>query len=203
MAIAFKCTCGKVLKTADEHAGRKATCPQCQAKLIVPEAPAAAASGGAAPDRAVPPPLPSFDLDGPGPTGDADRAYDVQREEVTTAPRPEADRRTPPAYDDDRDYRRPVRGRNIDRPYARPGYGDDYGPYDDRLVDRIRRRPPPPAPTRTGWTDKGVVAGLGMMAGGAALTIIPLFLGVIVYWGPILFIAGLICFFKGLASGRV
>lgn len=60
MSISFQCTgCGRTLKVADELAGRKAKCPQCQAILYIPEGPAAAVtSAPAAPvrRRASPPP---------------------------------------------------------------------------------------------------------------------------------------------------
>ena len=43
MSISFSCTgCGRTLKVADELAGRKAKCPQCQTVLYIPEGPAVA-----------------------------------------------------------------------------------------------------------------------------------------------------------------
>src|SRR5689334_8081170 len=40
MTIEYECTgCGKKLKSQEEHAGRKARCPYCQAVVTVPEAP--------------------------------------------------------------------------------------------------------------------------------------------------------------------
>jgi hypothetical protein len=36
MPIAFRCTCGKALKTRDELAGKKIQCPRCQRVLQVP-----------------------------------------------------------------------------------------------------------------------------------------------------------------------
>jgi hypothetical protein len=87
----------------------------------------------------------------------------------------------------------------------RRGAYDDRGardPYDDRIADRIRRRSPPPA-AANGWTDKGVMAGLGMIAGGVVITIVGLYVGFIVYIGPILFIAGIVAVIKGAASGKV
>ncbi len=62
MSITFSCTgCGRTLKVADELAGRKAKCPQCQAILYIPAGPAAAVTPApAAPERRriapVPPP---------------------------------------------------------------------------------------------------------------------------------------------------
>jgi hypothetical protein len=40
--------CGKRLRVADEHAGKLAKCPQCQAVYTVPQSPVAAAWGGGA-----------------------------------------------------------------------------------------------------------------------------------------------------------
>ncbi len=37
MAIEFPCTCGKRLKVADEHAGKRAKCPVCGVPQLVPE----------------------------------------------------------------------------------------------------------------------------------------------------------------------
>jgi hypothetical protein len=43
MSISFSCTgCDRTLKVADELAGRKAKCPQCQAILYIPEGPGSA-----------------------------------------------------------------------------------------------------------------------------------------------------------------
>ena len=39
MPIAFKCTCGKVFRVPDGYAGKRTTCPNCSAKIKVPDAP--------------------------------------------------------------------------------------------------------------------------------------------------------------------
>src|SRR5436305_584175 len=36
MPIAFSCPCGKMLRVPDEHAGRRAKCPACNAIVEVP-----------------------------------------------------------------------------------------------------------------------------------------------------------------------
>jgi phage FluMu protein Com len=36
MPILFRCSCGKPMKAADEHGGRKVRCPRCDAVLTVP-----------------------------------------------------------------------------------------------------------------------------------------------------------------------
>lgn len=66
MSISFPCTgCGRTLKVADELAGRKAKCPQCQAVLYIPEGPAAAITPAptAAPMRRRAAPLPEDEPD--------------------------------------------------------------------------------------------------------------------------------------------
>lgn len=68
MPIKFRCTCGKVYKVADDHAGRKIVCKGCGKKLKIPGAVEAAVAAGDSfefsselPDRspkgAAPPPL--------------------------------------------------------------------------------------------------------------------------------------------------
>ncbi|MCI0704448.1 MAG: hypothetical protein L0241_25620 [Planctomycetia bacterium] len=36
MPITFNCTCGKTLRVPDEHAGRRAKCPACNAIVDIP-----------------------------------------------------------------------------------------------------------------------------------------------------------------------
>jgi phage FluMu protein Com len=55
MPIEFRCTqCGKLLRTGDDTAGKRAKCPQCGTMLAIP-APDAAPPGGS-----MPPPHPTF-----------------------------------------------------------------------------------------------------------------------------------------------
>jgi phage FluMu protein Com len=65
MPIEFRCSqCNKLLRTADDTAGKKAKCPECGTVMTIPEAPAAAAAAaaGGSPFGAAPPP-PSFPPD--------------------------------------------------------------------------------------------------------------------------------------------
>jgi hypothetical protein len=181
MTIAFKCECGRTFRTADEFAGRKTTCPVCGVQITVP------APEGVA--HAAPPPLPS-----PGaaqrwaPVDEAPPApgYDRQSEEVAPIPRRPA--AAPP---------RRSEFDGIDRDDGRgPGLSRTVN---NRDFDRFRK----PAPASSGWTDKGVLAGIAMMIGaivwffGAGLLFDLWF-----FYPPILFIVGLVCFIKGLATGR-
>jgi len=65
MPIMFNCPCGKTLRVPDEHAGRRAKCPACNAIVNIPapepepvfeivETPPVAASPPPAPPKAVP-----------------------------------------------------------------------------------------------------------------------------------------------------
>ena len=191
MPITFECTCGRKFRTADENAGRSATCPDCRNKLVVPAQPAATGA-----PAALPPPLPDEEPGAP-----ADNPYNAQSEEVVPAPRRSApaspygwDRRYDPGEPDD-DSRR---GRDRDDDYRRgrrPSYGRD------DIRDRIIRRPPPPAPNF--WTDGGVLKGLGLMGLGALITVGGLAVGWLVFPGPILFIYGIICLVRGIGSGKM
>jgi len=51
MTIQFQCQCGKLMKTADESAGKRGKCPACGAVITIPEP---AAPAPAAPSRKPP-----------------------------------------------------------------------------------------------------------------------------------------------------
>ncbi len=129
------------------------------------------ATAVAAPPAPTPPPLP---VDEP-----AD-AYPVPSEEVASVRRRPAD--APP-------YGRP----RDDAPgRRRPYYGRD------DITDRIVKRPPI---RQGGPTNAGALAGLAMMVGAVVWFVVGLFLNIIFFYPPFLFIIGMIAFIKGLASG--
>lgn len=59
MTITIKCECGKVLKVADEHAGKRGKCPACGAVLTIPS------SGQEEAATAAPEPAPTPAADTP------------------------------------------------------------------------------------------------------------------------------------------
>ncbi|MGD9856075.1 MAG: hypothetical protein AB7U20_14115 [Planctomycetaceae bacterium] len=88
MPIKFRCTCGKVYKVAENHAGKKMACKGCGKKLQIPGVVEAAVSAGDSfefsnelPDRsprgAAPPPLVSGKRKRTQPAEDASRASGV------------------------------------------------------------------------------------------------------------------------------
>jgi hypothetical protein len=170
MPISFQCGCGRTIRTAEENAGRSASCPACGVQLLVP------ATDGPRPVRDPAPSAPEEEPAAPRSYG-----YNLQSEEVVpVSPRPRAPvpgRRS----DGDDDRRRPAPRR-----------------YDD--ADRFIKRTPTPS---RGWTDGGVLVGLGMMVGGVVVTVGGLALGWIIFPGPILFVAGIICLIKGISSGKM
>lgn len=170
MPISFQCGCGRTIRTADENAGRNASCPACGVQLMVP------AADGILPARGASPPAPEE-----APAAPRGFGYNLQSEEVVpVSPRPTA----------------PVpggrSGRDDDRRRPAPGRFDDA----DRFIKRT------PTPSR-GWTDGGVLVGLGMMVGGVVVTVGGLALGWIIFPGPILFVAGIVCLIKGISSGKM
>src|SRR5690349_324836 len=57
MPISYSCACGRRLRSAEEHAGKRVRCPQCQALVRVP-APAGAAAPLPAPAARAAAPAP-------------------------------------------------------------------------------------------------------------------------------------------------
>jgi hypothetical protein len=177
MPITFQCQCGRKFRTADENAGRSATCPDCRTKLVVPAA--AVEAVPSAPPAVLPPPLPE----------EAPDAERIQSEEVVPVPRRPADAAP---------YGRPRRDEPYDRrddyPRRRPDYRRD------DIRDRIIRRPPPSS--SSGMTGVGIFGGIAMMIGAVVWFVGGMALGIFFIYPPILFIIGLIAFIKGLSSRR-
>ncbi len=107
-------------------------------------------------------------------------AYPMQSEEAAPSPRRGRPLRDDPYDRDDAPSRR------------RPYYGRD------DVIDRIVKRPPI---RRGGMTNAGALAGVAMMVGAVIWFVVGLYLDIIFFYPPVLFIIGLIAFIKGLVSG--
>src|SRR5438067_4672369 len=71
MPITLNCACGKTLRVADEHAGKRVKCPACAAVLT-------AARAGAAADGPPPPPAASAPVGKPAADEDDRGAYELE-----------------------------------------------------------------------------------------------------------------------------
>jgi len=101
MPIEFRCTqCNKLLRTADETAGKQAKCPECGTLLSIPDAPSGDAGAGA-----PPPPMP----DAGSPFGPGAAQPDAGSPFAPGGPQPAA-------------------GFDPDNPYASPGEYAATGP---------------------------------------------------------------------------
>lgn len=113
MPISFDCACGRKIRTADENAGRSASCPACGVTVLVP------GSDAGRPWRDAPTDQNAAAGNGFG--------YNLQSEEVVPTARPSA---PPVPYDrpgsDDprRPARPPLDDRFVKRPPTRSGRTD-------------------------------------------------------------------------------
>lgn len=173
MPISVVCrNCGRQLNIKDELAGRKIRCPDCKEVLAVP-------------DAADDPPVVEAVADEP------DDTFRVRDEKPV---RPRETYRTHPDRNDD-----PLGSlkRRLADEDERPRDDDDDGP----PRPRRRPRPAPQRPQRDSWgINAGVGGGLLMMLIAVVWFVAGLFAGIIFYYPPILFIIGLVAFFRGLVN---
>ncbi|MBP3957496.1 hypothetical protein J8F10_19790 [Gemmata sp. G18] len=172
MPITFDCACGKVLRVADEHAGRRVKCPVCDAVCTAPEA------------------EPQFEIveDPAEPPAPAPKARPVARPVASRIEDDEDDRRGYSVAksrrdEDDEEEERPQKKRKKFKRGSsnRPPQHDNF---------RIERR------VATG----GVAGGLLAMLIAVVWFIAGLMNDWIFFYPPILFILGLVAFIKGLAG---
>ena len=192
MPIEFDCPCGKALRVADEHAGRKVKCPACGVVGYVPE------------------PEPQFEV--------------VEDEPASPPPAKAAPAKKSAWDDDDEDDRgysvaKSKRGADEDdedekpKKKALPNFREGSGRDDDDDEDekpkkkkkKKRRRPPPPEETSGRSFEGGVInggVGIGILAmvGAVVWFVVGLANDIIFFYPPILFIIGLVAFFKGLTG---
>ncbi len=185
MPITFNCPCGKALRVADEHAGRRVKCPACQAVATVPTAePQFEVVEEAAPP---PPPVPKVkpaaqvfvdedDDDARGYTVAKKKGRDDEEDEPRAKKKPDfrkgSGRRAADTEDDDDD----------DRPKKKSGAQKNTG---GSLEGKV--------------FNGGVGVGILAMVGAVVWFVVGIVaLDVIFFYPPILFIIGLVAFFKGL-----
>jgi hypothetical protein len=217
MPITVNCACGESMRVKEEWAGRRARCPMCKQPLTVPDPakrPAeedeevidAVAAEEEADPRVIQKPKAR-----PGRKSDDDRTRrrirdeeevyeaDLVEEEppsrVTTKPkaRPRLDR-----HDDEEDDRPRRRRDEEDEDDRRDSRRPVSGP---RRVEEARPRRRRKTRESGGWgihISAGVLGGLGMMAFATVWFVVGLYAGWIYFYPPILFIAGLVAFVKGL-----
>ncbi len=117
MAIEFKCECGEELQVADEHAGRRVRCPECQRETIAPDRTRSVTSAEPAPAPKASPVKASRDpdLDEP-PTRSRKRVEDDEDEDDRPRRRNRSRRDD---FDDDDEVERRRRCRSVQS----SGYG--------------------------------------------------------------------------------
>lgn len=191
MPIEFDCPCGKALRVADEYAGRKVKCPACGAVGFVPE------------------PEPQFE---------------VVEDEPPSPPAKAAPAKKSAWDDDDEDDGRGYgvaksnRGDEDDedeKPKKKlPNFRESSGRDDDDDEDekpkkkkkKKRRRPPPPREDNSGRSLEGGIINGGTGAGVLAMLIAVVWFiaglanDIIFFYPPVLFVIGLVAFFKGMAD---
>ena len=179
MPITFDCACGKTLRVPDQHAGKRVRCPACTGVATVPE------------------PEPMFEV--------VEESNEPMFEVVEKAPpraRPVAKPTVSRDDDDDEDDRR--------------GYGTSKSSRDEDDADEERPKPKKKKPKwkkraaaqeNQGRSLEGRVVNGGVAGGLLAMLIAIVWFVVglvaldrIFIYPPILFVLGLVAFFKGLAG---
>ena len=187
MPIVFDCPCGKALRVADAHAGRRVKCPACNTLGTVPE------------------PEPDFEI------------VEDPAESLAPAPgkgRPIAKPATSRDDDDDDGYRVAKAARDDDdddddrgrkKPDFRRGSGrnDDDDDEEDRPRKKKRkkkRRPAADSSSDSSGTSASVGGGLLMMIGAIVWFVLGLMFDWVFFYPPIMFVLGLIAFIKGMTG---
>jgi hypothetical protein len=192
MPIKLDCPCGKQFRVRDEDAGKKVRCPACQVLTRIP-------STAVVP--AVPPPVPVPARAAPAPPPPPPPPASKRQTEddnpfahLTDAPSPPRGRGAQD-YDEDHDH--------DDRRRERRGASGLEA--DDLLRKRNLEKRPGDGNSSDGSGFGGINAGVGggilMMLIAVVWFVVGLAAGIIFFYPPILFILGLVAFFKGLAGG--
>lgn len=194
MPIKFNCACGKTLQVKDEFAGRRVKCPACSAVATVP-----AADPGfevvndpgfeVVDTPAAPPPVQSA----------IPRAMPVARtgDDRPRQSRDEDDNDTPQSRrrDEDEDDR-PRKKRRDDDDDERPRKKKKFN-----AAKAEREESGGHFRMEKGIVNSGVLGGTLAMIGAIVWFVLGLMADRIFFYPPILFIAGLVAFCKGLMGG--
>jgi hypothetical protein len=195
MPITFDCACGKTLRVPDVHAGKRVKCPACGSISSVPQAePMFEVVEDTAAPLVAPPPTRAKPVTRPAADDEDEedrRGYGVSRS-----------RRDDDDDDDDDD-----RGRKKSESRRRSRRDDDDDEEEERPRKKKRKKKKHPARNEnSGRSLEGSVINGGVAGGLLAMVIAIVWfvLGLINDWiffyPPILFILGLVAFFKGLAG---
>ena len=187
MPIAFNCACGKLLRAADEHAGRRVKCPECHTPTIVPAPlPLFEVVEDLAQPLVSPPPLPA-------------KAKPIVKAQI--AEDDEDDRRGYGVKSERDDDDRP---RERKKPDFRSGSGRRDEEEDRPRKKRRKKRRPPPQEDNRIFEARAINAGVGggvlMMLVAVVWFVVGLMNDWIFFYPPILFILGLIAFIKGMTG---
>ena len=192
MPIALQCLCGKAFRVKDEFAGKKIRCTACKQVVVVP----------------APQPEPMSE--------DEDASNFLLEEGPPPAPTPSTNRRREDPDDDDEPPTPPRKRRRADPDDdedAEEGFSEGPPPKKpEKRKDRDRPRKRDPWKAAGGrysepqesrpWIviSPTMISGVLMMVGAVVWFIAGLALGWLFYYPPVLFVIGIITFFRGLAG---
>jgi DNA-directed RNA polymerase subunit M/transcription elongation factor TFIIS len=194
MAIQFACQCGKTLKAAEEHAGKRAKCNQCGTTVTIPGAKKAVANAVPAPKVST---VAAVKKTVPAVAAQSDLG-DFLSTEIAAAKEAEA-RKCPGC-------KNPLSSKAVI--CMKCGYNlktgqnmNVYAPSQTVKTKRSRRPSAFKAFFVSRLTSGKLWSGVGMMVGAAVWFVAGLAINRIFIYPPILFILGIISFFTGLIDG--
>jgi hypothetical protein len=201
--ITFDCPCGKALRVADEHANRRVKCPACGLVGVIPA------------------PEPQFEVVEPDPEPQFEVVEDPP---APRSPPPVPAKKSASTWEEDdeddaRGYSLAKKNREEEedeKPRSKkkmPNFREGSGREDDDDEPRSRKKKkkrrryserPPQYQDNSGRSlegniiNGGVAAGVLVMFIAVVWFVVGLYCGWVFFYPPVLFIVGLIAFFKGL-----
>lgn len=191
--ISIQCNCGKRMKVAASARGKKVRCPECQAILTVP--------GGAEPATAIPEPDVFGASDPFADAGFSGATSSSNQPDDWLGSLPPAEAAPSGALDHDFSSSAASTGAQYgsSSSYQSPNQSNSANRYlaNAEADMRQKQRSDSGAEESSFW-DAGTGAGVLMMVGAVVWFFGGLALGILFYYPPILFIAGLISFVRGI-----